>query len=44
MKVLRMPIVGSQFRTLAEQAIREKKMHLGYLETLLTAEIEERDI
>ena len=24
-KVLRMPMMGSQFRTLAEQAIREKK-------------------
>src|SRR3954447_10201713 len=42
-KVLRMPMVGSQFRTLAEQAIREKKTHLGYLETLLTVEVEERE-
>src|SRR3954453_2782622 len=42
-KVLRMPMVGSQFRTLAEQAIREKKTHLGYLETLLTVEMEERE-
>jgi DNA replication protein DnaC len=42
-KVLRMPMMGSQFRTLAEQAIREKKTHLGYLETLLTAEVEERE-
>ena len=42
-KVLRMPMMGSQFRTLAEQAIREKKSHLGYLETLLTVEVEERE-
>ena len=42
-KVLRMPMMGSQFRTLAEQAIREKKTHLGYLETLLSAEVEERE-
>jgi hypothetical protein len=34
-KVLRMPMMGSQFRTLAEQAIREKKTHLGYLETVV---------
>ena len=42
-KVLRMPMMGSQFRTLAEQAVREKKTHLGYLETLLAVEVEERE-
>ena len=42
-KMLRMPMIASQFRTLAEQAIREKKKHLGYLESLLTAEVEERE-
>jgi DNA replication protein DnaC len=42
-KVLRMPMVASQFATLAEQAIRERKSHVGYLEALLTAEIEERE-
>jgi DNA replication protein DnaC len=42
-KVLRMPMIASQFATLAEQAIREKKSHVGYLEALLTAEIEERE-
>ena len=42
-KVLRMPMIGSQFATLAEQAIREKKSHAGYLEALLAAEIEERE-
>ena len=38
-----MPTMASQFGTLAEQAIREKKTHIGYLEALLTAEIEERE-
>jgi DNA replication protein DnaC len=42
-KALRMPTIGSQFSTLAEQAIREKKTHVGYLDALLTAEIEERE-
>ena len=34
-KTLRMPMVASQFGTLADQAIREKKSHIGYLEALL---------
>ena len=42
-KTLRMPMIGAQFSTLAEQAVREKKTHLGYLEALLSAEIEERE-
>jgi DNA replication protein DnaC len=42
-KVLRMPTIGAQFSTLAEQAVREKKTHLGYLEALLSAENEERE-
>ena len=42
-KALRMPMMASQFSTLAEQAVREKKTHTGYLEALLTAEIEERE-
>jgi len=42
-KSLRMPMIASQFGTLAEQAIREKKSHIGYLEALLLAEIEERE-
>src|SRR5215469_12650102 len=42
-KVLRMPMIASQFSSLADQAIREKKSHIGYLEALLTAEIEERE-
>jgi hypothetical protein len=28
-KSLRMPMIASQFGTLAEQAIREKKSHIG---------------
>src|SRR3989442_14652626 len=38
-----MPMVAAQFGTLAEQAIREKQSHVGYLEALLLAEIEERE-
>ncbi len=34
-KMLRMPMVASQFSSLAEQAIREKQSHIGYLEALL---------
>ena len=36
-------MMASQFSTLAEQAVREKKTHAGYLEVLLTAEVEERE-
>jgi DNA replication protein DnaC len=42
-KALRMPTIGSQFGTLAEQALREKTTHLAYLEALLTVEMEERE-
>ena len=42
-KTLRMPTIGGQFSTLAEQAVRERKTHLGYLEALLSAECEERE-
>jgi DNA replication protein DnaC len=42
-KTLRVPTIGAQFSTLAEQAVREKKTHLGYLEALLSAESEERE-
>jgi DNA replication protein DnaC len=42
-KLLRMPTMASHFNTLAEQAVREKKTHAGYLEALLTAEVEERE-
>jgi hypothetical protein len=34
-KMLRMPVVASQVASLADQAIREKQSHIGYLEALL---------
>lgn len=43
-KALRMPAIGGQFARLAEAATREKQSHIGYLEALLTAEMEEREI
>jgi DNA replication protein DnaC len=42
-KLLRLPTVGGQFQKLAEQAAREKRTHIGYLEALLSAEVEERE-
>ena len=42
-KVLRMPAIAAQCAQLAEQAVRERRTHLGYLEALLQAELEERD-
>src|SRR5947199_372217 len=42
-KVLRMPVIGSNFVRLSEQAIKEQRSHIGYLEALLTMEAEERD-
>ncbi len=42
-KALRMPAIGGQFRRLAEAAVREKQSHVGYLEALLAAEMEERE-
>src|SRR4051812_20391651 len=40
---LRLPMIASQFSSVAEQAVREKQSHLGYLEALLAAELEERE-
>jgi len=42
-KVLRMPTIAAQCTQLAEQAVRERRTHLGYLEALLQAELEERE-
>src|SRR4051812_7758961 len=42
-KLLRMPAVAAQYASLAEQAVRERQTHAGYLEALLAAEIEERE-
>ncbi len=42
-KALRVPMIGAHFVQLAEQAIKEHRSHIGYLEALLTMESEERD-
>jgi hypothetical protein len=42
-KMLRMPTIGGQFARLAEAATREGQSHVGYLEALLAAEMEERE-
>src|ERR1035441_7446680 len=42
-KAVRMPAIGANFVALAEQAVREKRSHIGYLEALLAMEGEERD-
>jgi len=42
-KQLHMPTIAAQCARLAEQAIKEKQSHLIYLETLLEAEMEERE-
>jgi DNA replication protein DnaC len=42
-KELRMPTIGGQFARLAETATREGHSHVGYLEALLAAEMEERE-
>ena len=41
--VLRLPTVAAQCAQLAEQAVRERRTHLGYLEALLQAELEDRE-
>src|SRR3978361_675582 len=42
-KTLRMPTIGGQFARLADAAVREGQTHVGYLEALLAAEMEERE-
>jgi len=42
-KVLRLPSVAAQCAQLAEQAVRERRTHLGYLEALLQTELEDRE-
>ena len=42
-KVLHLPTVARQCAQMAEQAVRERRTHLGYLEALLQAELEERE-
>ena len=36
-------MIGAHFVQLAEQAIKEQRSHIGYLEALLAMEAEERD-
>jgi DNA replication protein DnaC len=42
-KLLHLPTVAAQCAQLAEQAVRERRTHLGFLEALLQAELEERE-
>src|SRR5215510_3444821 len=42
-KAVRMPAIGANFISLAEQAVKENRSHIGYLEALLAMECEERD-
>lgn len=42
-KTLRLPAMATQAAPLAEQAERARQPYLGYLEALLTAELEERE-
>lgn len=42
-KGLHLPTVGAQCGALAAQAVREKQTHLGYLEALRAAEVDERE-
>ena len=42
-KALRVPVIGANFVPLAEQAVKENRSHIGYLEALLAMESEERD-
>lgn len=42
-KALRMPVIGAHFARVSEEAVKEKRTHIGYLEALLAMESEERD-
>ena len=42
-KLLHLPTVAGQCAQLAEQAVRERRTHLGFLEALLQAELEDRE-
>ena len=42
-KAVRVPTVGANFVSLAEQALKENHSHIQYLEALLAIECEERD-
>jgi len=42
-KAVRVPTIGANFVSLAEQAVKENQSHIRYLEALLAMECEERD-
>lgn len=42
-KAVRVPVIGANFVSLAEQAVKENHNHIRYLEALLAMECEERD-
>jgi DNA replication protein DnaC len=42
-KAVRVPTIGANFLSLAEQAVKENHSHIRYLEALLAIECEERD-
>ncbi len=42
-RLLHLPSVAAQCTQLAEQAVRERRTHLGYLEALLQTELEDRE-
>lgn len=42
-KAVRTPAIGANFISLAGQAVKENRSHIGYLEALLALECEERD-
>lgn len=42
-RAMRVPVIGANFATLAEQAVKENHSHVQYLEALLAMECEERD-
>ena len=42
-KAMRVPVIGANFVSLAEQAVNESHSHVQYLEALLAMECEERD-
>ncbi len=42
-KTLKVPVIGANFARVCEEAVKEKRSHIGYLEALLAMEAEERD-
>lgn len=42
-KALKVPVIGANFARVSEEAIKEKRGHIGYLEALLSMEADERD-